>query len=104
MIIHIRSCVYTARLSNDANEQLMIAARNGAARELFEETGIDIRSNVARLLPAQLRAEPEVKGGRTLLINEYKHRLFFSIRVTDADFLERGEPPIGTEGKHLSVS
>lgn len=66
-----------------------MAARAGLARELFEETGIDVRANVERLQPAVLRAGPEVdKNEKTLLINEHKNRFFFLLRITDEDFFK----------------
>ena len=60
---------------NDRNSQLLQASKRGASRELFEETGIDLRTQLDRLQPANLHRE---KGDNTKLINEYKHRLFFT--------------------------
>jgi len=79
----------------------------GAARELFEETGMDLRSSLDRLEPAALRAKNKVKSGSSgdeVLTNEYKHRLFYFLSVKDDDFPKGGGvSPMGTEGKHLRV-
>jgi len=64
-----------AKLTNDRNAQLELAGKVGAARELFEETGIDIRSSLDRLEPAALRNGTKLdKDGHEILPNEYKHR------------------------------
>ena len=64
-----------------------MAARAGLARELFEETGIDVRGTVLeerRLQPAVLRHD---NGSETKqLVNELKHRFFFVLALTDDDF------------------
>jgi 8-oxo-dGTP pyrophosphatase MutT (NUDIX family) len=93
-----------ARQSSDKNTQLLIAGKIGAARELFEETGIDVRSKLDRLAPASLRTEAKVKHGVEILKNEYNHRLFYLLSVTDDDFATKGEIAFGTHGKHLKVS
>jgi len=76
----------------------------GAARELFEETGIDLRDKMDRFVPASLRTKPKIKDGVEILRNEHKHRLFFFLSVSDADFPSEGTAPIGSEGTHLRVS
>lgn len=93
-----------ARQSSDKKTQLLIAGKIGAARELFEETGIDVRSKLDRLEPASLRTEAKVKHGVELLSNEYNDRLFYLLTVTDNDFATTGKIPVGTSGKHLKVS
>jgi 8-oxo-dGTP pyrophosphatase MutT (NUDIX family) len=93
-----------ARQSSDKKTQLLIAGKIGAARELFEETGIDVRSKLDRLEPASLRTEAKVKHGVEILQNEYNYRLFYLLTVTDDDFATKGEIPFGTDGKHLKVS
>jgi 8-oxo-dGTP pyrophosphatase MutT (NUDIX family) len=93
-----------ARQSSDRKTQLLIAGKIGAARELFEETGIDVRSKLDRLNPASLRTEPKVKHGVEILQNEYNERLFYLLSVTDNDFATKGEKALGTDGKHLKVS
>jgi len=76
-----------AEQSRDAQNQLLLAARAGAARELYEETGMDVRYQLDRMEPAALRnAVEEDKGGKPILTNELKHRLYFFLPVTDTDF------------------
>jgi 8-oxo-dGTP pyrophosphatase MutT (NUDIX family) len=93
-----------ARQSSDKQTQLLIAGKIGAARELYEETGIDVRKKLDRLEPASLRTETKVRHGVELLQNEYNYRLFYLLTVTDADFATKGVIPVGTDGKHLKVS
>lgn len=77
---------------------------NGASRELFEETGIDIRGDLVRLQPASLREYgAKSKKGDEVLPNEHKKRLFFVLNVTDSDFPPHGISPTGDGGKHLKV-
>ena len=89
----------------NAQTQLLEAAKAGAARELWEETGVDIRHQLERLQPAALRSSSTQKE----LACEIKHRLFFFLAVTDDDFLSADkttEPligPLGTEGRHLQI-
>jgi 8-oxo-dGTP pyrophosphatase MutT (NUDIX family) len=64
-------------------EQLYLSARLGCVREVYEETGIDLRKQVDRLRPMILHNESE----RGHLINELKHRLFFVCEVLDDDFV-----------------
>ena len=91
---------------DDRNGQLLRAARSGAARELFEETGIDVRAQLSRLEPADLHRSSEKKPDR--LPNEYKHRLFFFLTVTDRDFVKHGVGAMGAGSpdcpfKHIKV-
>lgn len=76
-----------AEESRDRQTQLLLASRAGAARELYEETGLDVRNQLERLDPAALRNDVELdKHGKEMLKNELKHRLYFFLPVTDADF------------------
>ena len=95
---------------DDPLQQLLHAGRMGGARELFEETGIDVRNSLNRLAPAKLyKKPPDGKLG-----NEYKTRLFFTLHVTDKDFLKEDNvsvseaaflrPPMGTNPPKLKVS
>jgi 8-oxo-dGTP pyrophosphatase MutT (NUDIX family) len=93
--------VEAARANFVHNTQLLEAGKRGAARELFEETGIDVRSQLHRMEPATLR---EPKDGESELANEYKHRLFYILNVANDDFLSHGETPMGTLGETLKVS
>jgi 8-oxo-dGTP pyrophosphatase MutT (NUDIX family) len=76
-----------ARKTHDANAQLLIAAQMGAARELYEETGIDVREKLFRLEPAALRNELTAnRNGKFIMTCELKKRLYFFLLVIDDDF------------------
>jgi len=96
----------SAKQKSDRANQLLLACKSGAARELFEETGIDVRSQLERIVPARLRTETKVKQGTAILPNEYKHRLFFFLTVTDDDFAKEGVFPTVAhwQFKHVKVS
>jgi 8-oxo-dGTP pyrophosphatase MutT (NUDIX family) len=68
---------------------LLTAAQMGAARELFEETGMNVQSNLDRLQPASLRPDVEFdpETGSPTLGCELRQRLYFFLEVTDADFI-----------------
>ena len=89
----------------DSQKQLLEAAKAGAARELWEETGVDIQNQLGRLQPAALKSSNTQKE----LACEIKHRLFFFLAVTDDDFLSAEKTteslvgPLGTEGRHLKI-
>ena len=71
-----------AEATSNPLQQLQLAGRMGAARELFEETSIDLRNSLDRLHPAKLcKTEKKDK-----LSNEHKNRLFYSVELTDEDF------------------
>ena len=89
----------TAEQADDPYQQLLIAAKAGAARELYEETGMDILRQLDRLDPAPLHNDPSSNP----LPNLYKSRLFFFLSVTDDDFPKGGITPMGTVGKHLKL-
>lgn len=76
--------VSAAQGGGNAKTQLMEAARAGAARELFEETGMDVRASLERLQPAPLRREGAQSDKE--LDCELKKRLYFFLSVTDDDF------------------
>lgn len=81
------------------NDQLLLASKRGAARELFEETGIDVQKSLDRVQPLALTQEMS-SGPR----NEYKHRLFYVLKVTDSDFSSTGGVhPMDNMGSHLKV-
>ena len=67
---------------------LTSACKIGAARELYEETGIDLRNDLARLQPVQLQKVK--KDGSVATTYILKQRLFFKICFTDADFVTEG--------------
>ena len=91
---------------NDRNSQLLHAGKTGAVRELFEETGLDLRAQLDRFQPAHLhRANgDDDNNNNKKLPNEYKHRLFYTVTVTDADFPKHGVGPLGNETISLKVS
>jgi 8-oxo-dGTP pyrophosphatase MutT (NUDIX family) len=69
-------------------EQLYRASQMGCAREVYEETTIDVRQQLDRLLPMVLYNK-DVKDASSKtgqLINEFKHRIFFVCEVNDDDF------------------
>lgn len=95
----------TAKESDDYCTQMTAASKRGSARELFEETGLDVRSNVERLQPARLRLSQTVdKSGNTMLVNEYKNRMFFFLLVTDDDFPKEGREAFGSSHLKLKLS
>jgi len=78
-----------ARTSNDATTQLLLAAQMGVARELWEETGIDVRNQLHRLEPAELRSEMGVdSNGESVLACELEKRIYFFLNVDDDDFIK----------------
>lgn len=86
-----------AKESDDYCTQMTTASKRGSARELFEETGIDVRSNIERLHPAGLRiSEDQDKSSDPVLSNEYKNRLFYFLVVTDDDFPREGQQAFGS--------
>ena len=75
---------------DDPKAQLQLAGQMGSARELYEETGMDLRAQLNRLQPAKLYA----KEKKNKLSNEFKHRLFYKVELTDDDFLKEQNMPI----------
>eukprot|EP00984_Skeletonema_dohrnii_P010215 scaffold3992_cov141-Skeletonema_dohrnii-CCMP3373.AAC.2 len=67
---------------------LLLACKIGAARELYEETGIDLRNDLHRFQPVQLRRSK--KDGLFTTSCVLKHRLFFRVCFTDDDFVTQG--------------
>ena len=80
---------------------LLAACQMGCARELWEETGIDVRGpeEINRLKPMRLLVEEERllgdddsknknKDTTPIVVIEYKNRVFFNLRVTDSDFAD----------------
>lgn len=71
-------------------ELLQQAGKVGGTRELYEETGIDLRTQLDRIHPLPLYDEKDTEYVRKqILINEYKHRLFYVVIVTDDDFITK---------------
>ncbi|GKZ00116.1 hypothetical protein MPSEU_000965700 [Mayamaea pseudoterrestris] len=86
------------KFANDRDAQLLWAARSAAARELYEETGMDVRSSLERIQPVTLHTKSSKK-----LDNELKNRLFFKLVINDSDFLATGVAPLGSIGMHLKL-
>mmetsp|Transcript_34205 Transcript_34205/g.50285 ORF Transcript_34205/g.50285 Transcript_34205/m.50285 type:complete len:211 (+) Transcript_34205:128-760(+) len=87
---HIDEFEFVACEKYGKNEQqLLFALRMAAARELYEETGIDVREDLERLQPAPLRSTKQENGGSTLLKCEHRKRVFFTLSVDDGDFFIR---------------
>jgi 8-oxo-dGTP pyrophosphatase MutT (NUDIX family) len=71
------------------SRSLQSAGTVGVARELYEETGIDLRTQLQRICPVPLypNNSNSIRNPHQLQnMNEYKHRLFYSVIVTDMDF------------------
>jgi NTP pyrophosphohydrolases including oxidative damage repair enzymes len=89
------------------NKILLEAARMGTARELFEETGMDVRAQLHRLEPVRLYKD----GDGTFLENALQNKLYFFLNVTDKDFFTGTQDedeaaltyPHGESGKHLGL-
>jgi len=60
---------------------LLLASKIAAARELFEETGLDIRNHLERLTQAPLRPTKEKE-----LICELEQRIYFYLQLNMDDF------------------
>jgi 8-oxo-dGTP pyrophosphatase MutT (NUDIX family) len=84
-------------------QQLDLAGKIGVARELFEESGIDIRGEVERLESAVLGSSENNSGAYASLQHLYKDRLFYFLRLEDTDFLPAGVVASGSEGLDLQV-
>lgn len=90
-----------AKLTGYAKMQLQLAAREAAARQLFETTGIDIRQKLDRLTPAVLQMNPPVDAkGIQYLKNEHENNLYYFLQISDDDFVSEdtstAEAPLTT--------
>lgn len=87
-----------ADITETETDTIFVACKIGAARELYEETGIDIRNDLDRLNPVRLRVEtlPMESGTQNKINCELKKRLFFSVQVTDEDFWTKDNCDEGT--------
>ena len=87
-LIHEDEFLKAAKESGNSQVQLQIAAREAAARQLYEKTGLDIRHDVDRFKPAILRLNPPVDAkGVQYLKNEYKNKLYYFLQVDEEDFV-----------------
>jgi 8-oxo-dGTP pyrophosphatase MutT (NUDIX family) len=67
-------------LANIGQHDPIYAYKICAARELYEETGIDLRRSLDRLQPVQLKSPKEDE-----LACQYKKRIFLSAEIFDDD-------------------
>ena len=93
----------SSSVDGDSSHPLLtLACKIGAARELYEETGIDLRNDLNRLQPVQLRKSK--KDGSFTTSCVLKHRLFFKICFTDDDFVTDGFDSMVTLGLSRSMN
>ncbi len=92
--------VAAAKQTGYAKMQLQLAAREAAARQLFEMTGIDVRQKLDRLTPAVLQMNPQVDSkGTQYLRNEHENTLYYFLQISDEDFVAEqteGSSPLTT--------
>jgi len=74
--------------SGSPQVQLQIAAREAAARHVYETTGLDIRKQADRLKPAVLVTNPSMNAARgyQYLRNENEENLYYFLQVDEDDF------------------
>jgi hypothetical protein len=92
----VKHCVLTkfaGAQSGHRKMQLQLAAREGAARHLFDQTGIDARGDLDRLQPAVLHLDLPVDAGNgmKLLKNEFNQRLYYFYQASAEDFVKDTE-------------
>mmetsp|Transcript_19578 Transcript_19578/g.45627 ORF Transcript_19578/g.45627 Transcript_19578/m.45627 type:complete len:942 (+) Transcript_19578:176-3001(+) len=77
-----------AKTSGSAYVQLQIAAKEAAARLVFEITGMDFSQQADRLKPAVLTMEPSMnkERGYQHLRNENKEQFYYFLQVNEDDF------------------
>lgn len=92
----------SARYTNDKRSQIALATKACAARELFDQTGLDFRFKLGRLVPASLRPQPSKQNKKSG--NELKHRYFFVLRLKDNEFLSQGNRPTGSPCNDLMIT
>jgi 8-oxo-dGTP pyrophosphatase MutT (NUDIX family) len=68
--------------SSTKEKILLEACKMGAARELFEETGIDVRGQLERLEPAAILTSSTGNKLDCML----KDKCYFQLNVNDKDF------------------
>ena len=76
---------------SNIKERIYMASKIGCAREVYEETGIELRQNLDRLLPIRLFSSSNKSKLSNRFQNEHKHRLFFLVLVSDSDFPSSNE-------------
>ncbi|CAB9497721.1 NUDIX domain [Seminavis robusta] len=83
------------RESGNMKERLLLASRLGAARELFAETGLDVRGCLDRLVPANVMSDESSKlyEDMPLLQNQFQQALMYFLILSDDDCLDGVAPP-----------
>jgi len=77
---------------------LVAASRIAAVRELYEETGIDLRSKLERLKPVRLQV-----NSHESLFCQFKKRMFYKVILKDSDFCTTGSKPMGDSSPPLML-
>jgi len=87
---------------------LLLASKIGAARELYEETGINLLSQLDRFEPTPLRRRTEEMA--EVEFCSVKDRCYFSLVLTDNDFPKESDhpgvllhSPLDDNGNHLKL-
>lgn len=73
----------------NGSDDPVLAYKVCVARELYEETGIDLRGSLDRLQPIHLRPT-----GHNKFPCEYKKRIFFSAEIFDDDVSLQEKVPV----------
>jgi len=83
--IHKLMFLIAKKCGGDALAQTIIleACKLGASRELYEETGIDIRCKLERLKPAALQRSTDAMDMLGCML---KDKCYFHLVVSDEDF------------------
>jgi len=90
----------TPEYSHEGPALLITACRIGVARELYEETGIDVRSALDRLHPVRLR---ENSDSDKSIFCEFKKRLFFKLSLDEKDFVAAGIESMNSKPPPLKI-
>jgi len=94
-----------AEQSGNPQVQLQIAAREAAARQLFETTGLDIRQQANRFKPAVLAMNPSMNAvrGFQYLRNENDNKLYYFLQVDEDDFNDVQEDTVNARSEKPSA-
>jgi len=94
-----------AEQSGSPQVQLQIAAREAAARQLFETTGLDIRQQANRFKPAVLAMNPSMNAvrGFQYLRNENDNKLYYFLQVDEDDLKDVQEDTVNARSKKPSA-
>merc|ERR1712238_196960 len=94
-----------AEQSGNPQVQLQIAAREAAARQLFETTGLDIRQQANRFKPAVLAMNPSMNAvrGFQYLRNENDNKLYYFLQVDEDDLKDVQEDTVNARSEKPSA-